>query len=145
MKSVRVARVKPSRYGLRASSDGAPSRSARAFALQAASLAVALGLSAVVIAQQPAAPQPPAVPIWVPVRPIEPPATPLASEPASAAVTRFSFIAYGDTRSSDQPNVPGDGDIPHPEHSRVVDRMIAKVRDLAATPFPIRFVLQSGD
>ena len=86
-----------------------------------ASVVLALGLSAVVIAQQP-----PAVPVWVvAVRPIEPPATPLASEAASAAVTKFSFIAYGDTRSSGQPDVSGDGDILHPEHTRVMDAMIA--------------------
>ena len=60
---------------------------------------LAIGLSAVVIAQQPAV-QPPLVPLaWEAVRPIQPAATPLASEAASAAVTRFSFIAYGDTRS----------------------------------------------
>ena len=103
-----------------------------------------VGASAVVIAQQPAAP--PAVPqAWIAVRPIEPPATPLASETASAGVTKFSFIAYGDTRSGGTPNVPGDGDILHPEHGRIVDRMIATAAALASTPFPVRFVLQSGD
>jgi Calcineurin-like phosphoesterase len=113
---------------------------ARAFQ---ASVVLALGLSAVVIAQQPAsAPLPPA---WVAVKSIDPPATPLASEAASAAVTRFSFIAYGDTRSSGQLDVPGDGDILHPEHMRVMDAMIAKAQELASTPFPVRFVLQSGD
>jgi hypothetical protein len=106
---------------------------------------LAIGLSAVVIAQQPAV-QPPPVPlVWGAVRPIEPAATPLASEAASAAVTRFSFIAYGDTRSGSVPDVPGDGDVVHPEHTKVVDRMIEKARQLASTPFPVRFVLQSGD
>jgi hypothetical protein len=101
--------------------------------------------SVVVIAQQPAV-QPPATPlVWATVRPIAPPATPLASEAASAAVTRFSFIAYGDTRSSGVPDVPGDGDVVHPEHTRIVDRMIAKAGELASTRFPVRFVLQSGD
>src|SRR5471030_162300 len=110
-------------------------RSAKAFALP-----LVCGLSAVVIAQHPEV-QPPMVPVaWVAVRPIEPPATPLASETASAAVTKFSFIAYGDTRSSGVPDVPGDGDVIHPEHSRIVDRMIAKVKESAATPFPVRFV-----
>ena len=95
-------------------------------------------------AQQPTQPAivPPAS---MAVRPIEPPATPLPGEAASAAVTKFSFIAYGDTRSSGEPNVPGDGQIVHPEHSRIVDRMITKTRELASTPFPIQFVLQSGD
>src|SRR5215471_11299643 len=79
------------------------------------------------------------------VRPIEPPAKPLPTEAASAGITRFSFIAYGDTRSSGTPNVPGDGDIVQPEHSRLVDRMLATVEKRASSPFPIRFVLQSGD
>ena len=106
---------------------------------------LAIGLSAVVIAQQPAVQPPPVPPVWAAVRPIEPTATPLASEAASAAVTRFSFIAYGDTRSGSVPDVPGDGDVVHPEHTKLVDRMIEKARQLASTPFPVRFVLQSGD
>jgi hypothetical protein len=114
----------------------------RARAVQA-SVVLALGLSAAVFAQQ-AAPAPPPL-AWAAVKPIDPPATPLASEAASAAVTRFSFLAYGDTRSSGQADVPGDGDILHPEHTRVMDAMIAKVHELAPTPFPVRFVLQSGD
>jgi hypothetical protein len=79
------------------------------------------------------------------VRAIEPPATPLPEEPASAGVMRFSFVAYGDTRSASDPNVPGDGRVIQAEHSRLVDRVISKARELAPTPFPIRFVLQSGD
>jgi hypothetical protein len=113
-------------------------------------LLVIAGLSTVVIAQQPAgpppvAPQPVTPAVWVPVRPIEPPATPLASETASAGVTRFSFIAYGDTRSSGVLGVPGDGEVIHPEHTRIVDRMLARAGELARTPFPLKFVLQSGD
>jgi hypothetical protein len=120
-------------------------RSAKAFAL----LLIA-GLSTVVIAQQPAvppqlAPQPVIPAVWVPVRPIEPPATPLASEASSAGVTRISFFAYGDTRSGGVLGVPGDGDVIHPEHTRIVDRMIARAGELARTPFPLKFVLQSGD
>jgi hypothetical protein len=115
---------------------------ARAFQ---ASVGLALGLSVVVIARPPAAQPPVVAPVWVPVRPIEPPATPLASEAASAAVTKFSFLAYGDTRSGGQPDVPGDGDVVHPEHSRIVERMIVTARELASTQFPVRFVLQSGD
>jgi calcineurin-like phosphoesterase family protein len=110
-------------------------------------LAIAAAVAAVgmpIAAQQPVPPAP-AVPAWVAVRPIEPSATPLPGEAASAGVTRFSFIAYGDTRSSGVPNEPGDGDVVHPEHSRLVDRMIARARDAEATPFPIRFVVQSGD
>jgi hypothetical protein len=113
-------------------------------------LILTAGLSAVVIAQQPAgsppvASQPVIPPIWVAVRPIEPPATPLASETASAGVTRFSILAYGDTRSGGALGVPGDGDVIHPEHTRIVDRMLVKARESAATPFPVKFVLQSGD
>lgn len=107
-----------------------------------ASVILALGLSAVVIAQQQ---QPPPPLAWAAVKPIDPPATPLATEAASAAVRKFSFLAYGDTRSDGDPEVPGDGDVLHPEHTRVMDGMIAKVRELARTPFPVRFVLQSGD
>jgi hypothetical protein len=106
---------------------------------------LAFGLSVAVVAQQPATPLPVVPLAWVAVRPIEPPATPLPSEAASAGVTRFSFFAYGDTRSSGALEVPGDGDILHPEHGRVVDRMLARAGDLASTPFPLRFVLQSGD
>jgi len=79
------------------------------------------------------------------VRPIEPPATVLPEEPASAGITRFSFVAYGDTRSGSDPKVPGDGRIIQPAHSRLVDRVISRARELASTPFPIRLVLQSGD
>src|SRR6476646_7861662 len=99
-------------------------------------------IGAVAAAQQPPPASPPPL---VLVRPINPPATPLPSEAASASVTRFSFVAYGDTRSSGVADVPGDGQIVHVEHSRVVDKMIPRIRDSASTPFPIRFVLQSGD
>src|SRR5262245_48003950 len=99
-------------------------------------------IGAVAAAQQPPPASPPPL---VAVRPIAPPATPLPGEAASAGVTRFSFIAYGDTRSGSVPDVPGDGQIVHVEHTRVVDRMIPLIRDSASTPFPIRFVLHSGD
>jgi hypothetical protein len=100
----------------------------------------ALGVlaAAVVTAQQ--APPPPS---WVAVTPITPPATPLPTETASAGVTRFSFLAYGDTRSGG--GTPNDAEAPNPEHTLVMDGMLAKIRALAATPFPVRLVLQSGD
>jgi hypothetical protein len=92
------------------------------------------------------APVPITIPPWVAVKPIEPPATSLPSEQASADVTRFSFLGYGDTRSgTPQPGVSGDGVVVHPEHTRIVDRMIATAAELKATQFPVRFVLQSGD
>lgn len=91
-----------------------------------------------------AAQQPPAPPTaWVAVKPIDPPSSPLPAEGASARVTRFSFIAYGDTRSGG--GTPGDAEVVHPIHTRVMDRMLGKIREQASTPFPVRFVLQSGD
>jgi hypothetical protein len=75
----------------------------------------------------------------VAVQAIRPPDTPLPSEADSARVARFSFIAYGDTRSQ------VDGEALQPDHGVVVDTMLAKIRALESTPFPIRFVLQSGD
>jgi hypothetical protein len=94
-----------------------------------ASAVLALGLSAVAIAQQ----------SLIAVRPIEPPAHPLPLEAASAGVTRFSFIAYGDTRGQ------ADGRELQLDHGLLVDAMVAKIQALAATPFPVRFALQSGD
>jgi hypothetical protein len=76
---------------------------------------------------------------FVSVRPIAPPDKPLPPETVSAAVTRFSFIAYGDTRSQ------VDGQAPQPDHGALVENMLAKIKALASTPFPVRFVLQSGD
>jgi hypothetical protein len=99
-------------------------------------------------AQQPAERQPPGPPDEVVVRAIAAPSTPLPSEAASADVRRFSFIAYGDTRSAG-PAQPGehapDGRELQREHGRVVDAMLDSVRSLADTPFPVRFVVNSGD
>ena len=77
------------------------------------------------------------------VRPIQAPDKPLPPEAESAGVTRFSFLAYGDTRSASGPQ--GDGEVLHPEHSKLMDLMIARAKSLASTPFPARFVVQSGD
>jgi calcineurin-like phosphoesterase family protein len=111
------------------------SRGARPLAVRA--VAAAMFFGAVAAAQQP-------LPI-VAVRPIEPPSAGLPSEAASAQTTRFSFIAYGDTRSGTDPNVPGDGQVLQETHGRLVDLMVAKIRALASTPQPVRFVIQSGD
>ncbi len=73
------------------------------------------------------------------VRPIEPPAVPLPSESASAAIRKFSFLAYGDTRG------PADGQIIQPQHSAVVDAMLEAIASERAAGFPVRFVTQSGD
>jgi hypothetical protein len=79
------------------------------------------------------------MPPLVTVRPIPPPKTPLPSETASSGQRRFSFIAYGDTR----PAV--DAAVPEVDHAKVVAAMLVKIKALASTPFPVRFVLQSGD
>jgi len=103
--------------------------------------AAAVVSSALVAAQVPA-PKPLAADL---ARPIAPPLAPLLSESDSAAVTKFSFIAYGDTRSGSEATVPGDGQVLQQEHFRLMDSVLAKVGALAATPFPVRFVVQSGD
>src|SRR5437773_171683 len=86
---------------------------------------------------QPGSPQ--LLPRLVTVRPIEPMNAPLPSEADSARITRFSVIAYGDTRSL------VDGVALQPDHGKVIDAMVAKIKALASTPFPVRFILQSGD
>jgi hypothetical protein len=101
-------------------------------------LAGILGSCVVISAQQ-------LPPFMVAVKPIPPPATPLPPEDTTASITRFAFIAYGDTRSGSEAGVPGDGEVLHPQHSALVDEMLTKIKDAEATPFPIRFVVQSGD
>ena len=85
---------------------------------------------------------------WVPAsaaqepertRAIAPPTTPLPPEADSRNVTRFSFLVYGDTRGRK------DGVALQYEHSLVVDSMIAEIKRLRDTQYPVRFVLQSGD
>ena len=78
-------------------------------------------------------------PAPVVVRPIEPPANPLPAESASAAVRKFAFIAYGDTRG------PADGAIIQPQHAAVVDAILQSLAAERADGFPVRFVVQSGD
>ncbi len=73
------------------------------------------------------------------VRAIAAPTHPLPEEADSAGITRFSFIAYGDTRGRQ------DGVALQYEHSLVVDSMVTTIRRLEATDYPVRFVLQSGD
>src|SRR5258705_9130725 len=67
------------------------------------------------------------------------PRTPLPSEAATARVTRFSFIAYGDTRGRH------DGTELQAEHALVIESMLATIKRSAADGDSIRFVLQSGD
>jgi hypothetical protein len=105
-------------------------------------LAIAVSLVAVCLsvshAQQPAAPaQAPAVP--EPVRAISSPRSPLPAESASAGISRFSFLVYGDTRGR------RDGTAEQYEHSLIVDSMLATIQRLAAGDSPVKFVLQTGD
>lgn len=67
------------------------------------------------------------------------PRTPLPGEAATARVTRFSFIAYGDTRGRH------DGSELQAEHTLVIESMLATIKKSAAAGDSIRFVLQSGD
>lgn len=103
---------------------------------------LALGASVLVYAQQATPVQAPAVPVVLPVKAIDPPNTPLPDESASAGVTRFSFIAYGDTRCDCTVDRPTEDET---AHSQVVDAMLTAAKTRAGTPTAIRFVLQSGD
>jgi len=114
--------------------------------------AFALLFASALLAQAPPQPPPPAqrglVPDDVQVRPIEAPARPLPAESQTARVTKFSFIAYGDTRSPGpaQPGEPPlDGQVLQGPHGAVVDAMLATATRLASTDFPVRFVVSSGD
>lgn len=72
------------------------------------------------------------------VVPITPPRTPIPAEDETRNISKFSFIAYGDTRGA------FDGTVVQYEHSLVVASMIRTIRSRAATD-PIKFVVQSGD
>src|SRR5499427_7302284 len=74
-----------------------------------------------------------------PVRAIKAPRTPLPAEKDSAGVNRFSFIVYGDTRGR------RDGFELQYEHSLIVNSAIATIKKMEKTPFPVRFVIQTGD
>ena len=73
------------------------------------------------------------------ITPSLPPRTPLPSEAASAGITRFSFIAYGDTRGRH------DGIQIQSEHQLVIESMLATIAQAKTAADSIRFVLQSGD
>ena len=73
------------------------------------------------------------------VVPITPPRTPIPAEDATRNITKFSFIAYGDTRGA------FDGTLVQYEHSLVVGTMLRTIRARATTTDPIKFVVQSGD
>jgi hypothetical protein len=71
--------------------------------------------------------------------PSMPPRTSLPPEAATASITKFSFISYGDTRGRH------DGVEVQAEHELVIESMLGTIKRAAATADPIRFVLQSGD
>jgi hypothetical protein len=73
------------------------------------------------------------------VRAIDPGSVRLPPEESTAGITRFSFIAYGDTRGE------ADGLELQREHGRIVEAMLAEIRDRASGDHPVRFVVQSGD
>jgi hypothetical protein len=73
------------------------------------------------------------------VEAIKPPKDPLPREEDSVHVDQFSFIVYGDTRGR------RDGKELQYEHSLIIDSMLSNIKKLSTTPFPVRFVLQTGD
>jgi len=101
-------------------------------------LLLACILSSVAGAQSPAA-QAPAARDTIITAPSKAPRTPLPAEAASAKITKFSFIAYGDTRGR------FDGTALQVEHGKVVESMLGTIKRAAAAKDPIKFVVQSGD
>ena len=100
------------------------------------------GAASIAAQQAPAVPPAAAAPLpLVAVRPITPPKHALPAEDATARVTRFSFIAYGDTRSGSI----GDGQVVHPVHSQIADAMVATIKERDRGRLPVRFVLHTGD
>jgi hypothetical protein len=73
------------------------------------------------------------------VTPIQPPTTPLPPESATAGITRFSFVAYGDTRGRH------DGTRIQPDHELIAESILGLANRQANTPDPIKFIIQSGD
>jgi 3',5'-cyclic AMP phosphodiesterase CpdA len=73
------------------------------------------------------------------VRAIAPPKNPLPPETASAAIEKFAFIVYGDTRGR------RDGKEIQYEHSLIVESMLNTIKKMDTTSYPVRFVLQTGD
>src|SRR5262245_44991777 len=73
------------------------------------------------------------------VRTIAAATKPLPPEDASAGVTKFSYIVYGDTRGR------RDGVELQYEHGLVVDSMLGVIKQLETTAYPVRWVMQTGD
>src|SRR5262245_31756373 len=74
-----------------------------------------------------------------PVQAIDAPRNPLPPEAASAGVTKVSYIVYGDTRRR------RDGVELQYEHRMVIDGILTAIKRYAASEYPVKFVLQSGD
>jgi hypothetical protein len=70
---------------------------------------------------------------------ISPPRTPIPPEVATRGITKFSFVAYGDTRGA------FDGMQIQYEHSLVMSSMLRTIVARASSNDPIKFVVQSGD
>jgi hypothetical protein len=70
---------------------------------------------------------------------IQPSSIALPNDSASADVTHFSFLVYGDTRGA------RDGKRIQSRHKQVIESMLGTIQSLADGPAPVRFVLQSGD
>jgi calcineurin-like phosphoesterase family protein len=94
-------------------------------------------LALVLISATPAAQQEPSSNLAV--RPIDPAGVLLPLEADSGNQTKFSFMAYGDTRG------PADGMVIQPAHKDVIDRMLMAIAEEKQAGFPVRFVVQSGD
>jgi 3',5'-cyclic AMP phosphodiesterase CpdA len=102
-------------------------------AVAAVAAVAAIALPAAVVAQaKPAPPSPPPAPILAA-------RNPLPSEAVSERTTKFSFIAYGDTRGRH------DGVQLQSEHQLVIEQMLRTIKSMEGGPDPVRFVLQSGD
>jgi hypothetical protein len=89
----------------------------------------------VLLAMKPIAQAPPSAT----ARAIDPGGVLLPLEADSGNQTKFSFIAYGDTRG------PADGVSIQAAHRDVVNRILAAIPDEERAGFPVRFVVQSGD
>jgi hypothetical protein len=102
------------------------------------SVAAALGL-ALLVNEASTATQIAQLPAVSAVTPIAPTRTPFPSEAASAHETQFSFFAYGDTREESA------GLETQKRHGRVVEEMLARIKAMAESRYPVRFIVQSGD
>ena len=73
------------------------------------------------------------------VTPIAGPSGGIPTEAGSAAITKYSFIVYGDTRGQ------YDGQALQPNHQKVLEAMLAAIKARAGGPEAVRLVLQTGD